>query len=349
MTGAVTAAAVADALERLKTEQRRHPERSALFPHLGDASVRRQILRWMARDQARSSPAIDQVLRAALADPDWEVRMTAVIAAARLRAASVLPDVARTELPRTRDEGFDRDDRRILELLRRASMAALADAQPDHLTATGVDPIVADRLVALVRDHNTHVEDRISLLVHALAEPIDCGRIRPPDTDGIVRDEDAYRTIRSGIRLRWITPVPHIVVDDLRSPAPVRIIAPAAGFYMSERLLDTGAHTASEAIAAVRTIATEEGVRAAIPTRDEWSMAALGPDGRRFPWGNGAELADAASSSPWGVQQVTAAEQWIAIEGGGMAIARGDRLGRGPIAPADPTSRAGVRLVIRLA
>ncbi len=340
--------AVAEALERLKAGQRRHPDRSALFPSLGDASVRRQLLRWMAHDQPRSTPEINQVLRSALVDRDWEVRMTAVITAARLGAAAVLPEVARAELPRTSREGLDRDDRRVLELLRRASMACLAGVPPKNLTDTGVDPAVADRLVALVRDRQTRAEDRISLLVHALAEPADCGSIRPPEVPRIIRDQDAYRLIRSGVRLRWIAPVRHIVVSDVRNPSPVRIVTPA-GFFISERLIADQCHDASATLACVRTIAAEDGVRTALPTLDEWTMAALGPDGRRFPWGNGLEPADASATSPWGVQQVIAVDQWVETGGSAMTLARGDRLARGPLAPVDPTRQAGVRLVIRLA
>jgi hypothetical protein len=74
--------------ERLTAERRAAPDRSALFRHLGDAEIRRQVLRWFARDFSELTPRIDEALRAGSADPDEEVRVTARLVRERLTAKS---------------------------------------------------------------------------------------------------------------------------------------------------------------------------------------------------------------------------------------------------------------------
>ncbi|MCK5218359.1 hypothetical protein KAR10_02480, partial [bacterium] len=56
-----------------------HPDRSALFLIAGGPRERRQLLRWLMHDQKRSNTHIDAVLRTALEDEDWEVRVTAML------------------------------------------------------------------------------------------------------------------------------------------------------------------------------------------------------------------------------------------------------------------------------
>jgi hypothetical protein len=54
--------------ERLREEKQRYPDRSVLFPRLGDAHTRRQTLRWLIRDRKESNEHIEAVLRSGLVD-----------------------------------------------------------------------------------------------------------------------------------------------------------------------------------------------------------------------------------------------------------------------------------------
>jgi formylglycine-generating enzyme required for sulfatase activity len=47
-----------------------------------------------------------------------------------------------------------------------------------------------------------------------------------------------------------------------------------------------------------------ENVPLRLPTADEWEMAARGPDGRRFPWGNLPQEGGEQYPSPWGVENL---------------------------------------------
>lgn len=83
-------------LDRLAAEKRSRPDTSVLFPRLGDATIRRQAIRSISRDV----PPLDgtvQMLRAAFEDPDWEVRVSAMVLSAEL-----CPEVFKLEVKRLR-------------------------------------------------------------------------------------------------------------------------------------------------------------------------------------------------------------------------------------------------------
>ena len=112
--------------ERLAAEQRRHPERSALFPRFGDAAARREVLIWLLRDGHDFNEEVAKMLRSALVDPDWQVRVTAMLVAVRLKAAALWPEIRRIELPATSRSGLDGAGRSLRRAARTAALAELA-------------------------------------------------------------------------------------------------------------------------------------------------------------------------------------------------------------------------------
>lgn len=112
--------------QRIEAEQRRHPDRSALFPRLGDAQVRRLILLGLLGERRGADEEVAKLLRAGLADVDWRVRVTAMLAAARLGAVALWQDIRHVELPSTGRSGLDRRHRSLLLATRKAALAELA-------------------------------------------------------------------------------------------------------------------------------------------------------------------------------------------------------------------------------
>lgn len=123
---ALALAVVEAGAERLAREQRRRPDRSALFPRLGDAPLRRATLIWLWKDGHPLNEDVARVLRSGLEDEDWKVRVTAMLVAVRLGAASLWPQVRGVELPTTSRSGLDSRQRSLLVTARKAALAELA-------------------------------------------------------------------------------------------------------------------------------------------------------------------------------------------------------------------------------
>lgn len=161
-------------LHTLVREKARHPELSALFPLLGDAAQRQQILRWLIHDYTEANEQILAVLRTALRDKDWEVRATAMLAAARFKAAPLLNLVRQVELPQTSREGLDAGDRRLLRALHHASVLLLAGHTiPAEPTDSEDEREVARaQMLRCVAGLPVSSFDRVFTFVRSLTQPL---------------------------------------------------------------------------------------------------------------------------------------------------------------------------------
>lgn len=161
-------------LQMLMQEKARHPELSILFPLLGDASQRQQILRWLIHDYAVANEHILAVLRSALKDKDWEVRATAMLAAARFKATSLIGLVRKVELPQTSREGLNADDRRLLRALRHASVLLLEGRAVPAETIEASDERETARahMLRCIAGLPVSSFDRVFHLVQALTQPV---------------------------------------------------------------------------------------------------------------------------------------------------------------------------------
>lgn len=313
----------------------------------------RQVLRWLmrsppdVRDRAAQKQLIE-VLAAGLAHSDWEVRMTAILAAGRLRETSLLKQVRAASIPSTSREGLNRVDRRILGELRRQVLRGLSTQLRGGAADSGGSERDPHHLRSLIELPVAAPHERVSLWVHALTEPVDFAALErspPPASQPIVGERGLYRLARAGLAMQWIPPIAHWLggepgVDhgDGATSHPIRpVISP--GFFiarspltepMAQWLLAGGvgappqpldgphpSHlcTKQQADRLCEVLGRVEGAVLALTSADLWEMACRGPDGRRFPWGNGYEVDSPNQPSPWGVwRAVGMSAQWTSDE-----------------------------------
>jgi hypothetical protein len=128
------ARAAVDRFARDGRERRAWPlTRVVAFKDQGDARMRRQIVRWLGREYHEATPGIVETLRSALEDPDWEVRVSAIIVTARIRAQTLHAAVRATVLPSQNEHGLSERDIRVLVASRIIAAESLASANPDDM------------------------------------------------------------------------------------------------------------------------------------------------------------------------------------------------------------------------
>jgi hypothetical protein len=299
-----------------------HPNRSVLFRLLGSVQERRQVLRWLMHDRANSNPAIDATLRTALEDPDWEVRVTAMLAAARLNAVAVRRWVHQVKLPDSTKEGLDATDRRILLTVRQAALALLDGQSPPPQTDAPLTTKAAmrDHILRCIAGLLVTWHDRVFLLIHALTQPLPAEVPTPILTTRIQVQEHDYTLTHTNLPLVWVPPIPHWLGDERATDTSqaIRSVSPTRGFFMSQTLISLDYQRNQsvrcnweEAQQHCLNLSQQTSLNIRLPTADEWEMAVRGPDGRRFPWGNGLEKDWRNTVSPWGMlDSIGVLEQW---------------------------------------
>jgi len=357
----------------LRAERRHRPGQSVLFPRLGDAAFRRQILRWMMREYSSSTEGILEVLRTALEDEDWEVRMTAMLAAGRLDAKPLRSVVNRLPIPDGAKYGLDVADHHLLAAARQVVVARLDglldEARFDDTLARM--PGVPASFVRCVVSADAPVANAACLFIHSLTTACE-PRVVAPDRlpPGVEKCDAALFLTATASELVWVPSVPHWLGDDsakLPAPNPVRRVEPEQGFLIArwplsmadaDRLLrlpalgaDGAALFAGTAEMAARLVEAlqrpvEGQMSVALPTADQLEMALRGSDGRRFPWGNGLEAGARPLASPWGLTALgTGPGEWTA-----SVTVHGERFVSGGAAARCATRRlaaAGARHAVR--
>lgn len=161
---------------------------------LGEGAARWQLLRRACRigdGIPRSLLAV--LLATALADADWRVRMTAMIAAGRFRLGGLAEAVAATAVPAAEPGVLPGNDRRILLAARASVGDLLSGLTPEPPAEPGTDPEITAaraalrrRLAAFIRGADTGEAqadwaDRPTLLLTALTAPEELPPGRFPD------------------------------------------------------------------------------------------------------------------------------------------------------------------------
>lgn len=245
-------------LRDLREERARKPGRSVLFPKLGDARMRRQVVRWMGREYTQATPGILETLRTALDDEEWEVRVSAMLVAARLRASELRSAVKETALPSPNQFGLSEGDVRLLVAARVIATEALNCAESGDATRDATDDAalvacVCERLSDVPRELVRRIvgvgdTPRTSgeLLLHALVTPVELEEPLPAELPAAVVRRDRRLSLAGVIDLVWVSPMPHLLGDALSragasGSSSIREYTPASGFFIARRPLSASA------------------------------------------------------------------------------------------------------------
>jgi hypothetical protein len=238
--------AARDAVDRfarsLRETRARMPGRSVHLRDLGDVRLRRQIVRWMGREYHEVTPGIVEALRSALGDDDWEVRMSAILVGARLRAQALRSAMRDASIPSPKQHGLSERDVRLLVAARIVAVEALGSANADDVNRAQVIlrqlSDVPRHLVRSVLGLPIDQRDGAWLLLHALSTPYELADPLPELPAGLTM-RDGRISLADAIEMCWVSPQPHVLGGDHTNgahaggSAPVREHTPGRGFFVA--------------------------------------------------------------------------------------------------------------------
>ncbi|WP_374298307.1 SUMF1/EgtB/PvdO family nonheme iron enzyme [Paracoccus sp. (in: a-proteobacteria)] len=260
----------------------------ALFLVPGWRREKLQTMRWWMRDRPADSAQVEGALARALADPDWEIAVTAMLAAGTLRLSGFVRPVARIRLPETKAEGVTHDEARMILALRDAVLIRLGGPAGKAIPP-GTDAVLdgdLDGLPPSLRD-----------TAAALSQPLPVGT--PPEPVSGITIGPAGPALADGTLLTWVPPgtyrlgtslVPRGTVSN-----PLHRLTLDRGFYIDSVPRTPVTFAAAQAEA--------RRLGGSLPTPDQWEMATRGADGRRYPWGMNAGMP--GDLSPLGLAGLT--------------------------------------------
>ena len=278
---------------------------TAIFEQTPHPYDRRQIVRHLIQ-LAKVTDDVEQTIFLALQDNDWEVRVSAVIACARLQLFGLAQHLLKVDVKIPAKYLPNKIDRELVFGVWQVSKMILAQIQPERVDLTNKKHQRWQKLYDCVRTPFLTIDDAISHLVYYFTNPND---ITPIDsTDGLVfnKEDQTYYLPNTSIEMIWVAPGEYYLGESSAEQSSLQAVS-NGGFYISRLpLLDEQDEpqylNEGECVDQLVHLQSKTSLNnLTIPTPVQWKMAASGIDGRRHPWGWGVEEDWAVSSSATGM------------------------------------------------
>lgn len=286
---------------------------AAVFSLDGLRREKLQMMRWWMQDRPEHPEKVAPALARALADADWEIAATAMLAAASLGLGNLAPAFRRMALPEGRKDGVTRDEARLVIALRDAGLARLGHGSFDRLPSGVAEVFDGD---------STALPLALQHFAAALSGPLALGT-PPPAARGLTVSSTGIAT-PDGRPLAWVPPGAYrLGIAGAHGGArynPPRIHAAAEGFFIDAHPREPA--TFEIARTEARRLSETLGMKVCLPDPDMWEMAMRGTDGRRFPWG--LALHARSDCTPFGLTNLfEGAGEWIDFKHESMALLSG--------------------------
>lgn len=181
-----------------------------LFESTPDPRDRRQILRWLLQDFSQCNAGIEAVVISALADVDWEVRVTAIIAAARYKLKTQAKKIAECSLEPGPGQKIRKRDKEIIHGIRQVALLLLSGQEIEQPSSDNLKHARWWRLYRAVVGANNGVLDTIQVAVDYFAKPHPAGIGMPVDVPGLKYTNQQIYLANTNIELQWVPALPHI-------------------------------------------------------------------------------------------------------------------------------------------
>lgn len=204
-----------------------------LFNSIISQYNRREIIRWIIHDNNTANQNITDIINKGLQDSDWEVRISSIIACARMNIQSLLSEVINVEIPDNGKSGLNKEELKIIQGIKEASIYLLRGGKIGALynKVPKTKEEKTNYLLHCVKGNPVKHLNQVLLLLVALVDPMyPTSKQKLPSV--IEEREKKWYLKNSGIEVCYVPDMTHFIGSNEVSYHPIRVTKVDKGLLM---------------------------------------------------------------------------------------------------------------------